>query len=284
MFGRTGFDHFSGGVAISNDDGRTWNKSNDGIPENSICTNILLDPSTPVNSRTLYVSVFDKGVYKSTDGGKNWEKKNNGLGDNLFAWQIRQNAKGRLFVLCSRGQRNGQIVDGAIYFSDNNAETWKQLPLLQGVNGPHDLLIDPVNPNIMYISCWPRTAAGNDVGGGVIKTEDGGLTWKQVFDESIRVNSAGMDPKQPNKIFINTFQNAAYRSEDYGETWKRIEGYRFKWGQRAIPDINNPGMLYLTTYGGSVFYGPAEGIPNAFEDIENMPRGMVVIQTMIKLK
>ena len=142
----------------------------------------------------------------------------------------------------------------------------------QKVNGPHDLLIDPVNPNIMYVSCWPATVGGHDVNGGVIKTEDGGLAWKQVFDERIRVNSAGMDRRQPNKIFINTFQNAAYRSEDYGETWKRIEGYRFKWGQRAIPDINNPGMLYLTTYGGSVFYGPADGVPNAFEDVENMPK------------
>jgi len=52
---------------------------------------------------------------------------------------------------------------------------------------------------------------------------------------------------------------------------RAIEGYRFKWGQRAVPDINNPGMLYLTTYGGSVFYGPADGIPNSFEDIENLP-------------
>ena len=270
MFSSRGFNNYSGGVAVSDDDGRTWNKSNTGIPENSICTNILLDSSTPVSSRTLYVSVFDKGVYKSTDGGKNWVKKNNGLGDNLFAWQLRQNTKGRLFLLCSRGHLKGQMVDGAIYYSDDNAETWTKLP---EVTGPHDLLVDPVNSNIMYVSCWPQTIDGKDIHGGMIKTGDGGLTWKQVFDESIRVNSAGMDPKVPNKIFINTFENAAWRSEDYGETWKRIEGYRFKWGQRAIPDIHHPGMLYLTTYGGSVFYGPAEGTPHAFEDIENMPGG-----------
>ena len=123
----------------------------------------------------------------------------------------------------------------------------------------------------MYVSCWPHTVNNKDVFGGVIKTVDGGSTWKQVFDERVRVNSAGLDPKQPNVIFINTFQNAAYRSDNYGESWKRIEGYRFKWGQKAIPDINNPGMLYLTTYGGSVFYGPDKGVPHAFEDIENMP-------------
>jgi hypothetical protein len=89
----------------------------------------------------------------------------------------------------------------------------------------------------------------------------------------VRVNSAGIDPLNPDLIYINTFQNAAYRSEDSGESWKRIEGYRFKWGQKAIPDINNPGMLFLTTYGGSVFYGPAKGIAGAPDDIENMPEG-----------
>jgi len=107
----------------------------------------------------------------------------------------------------------------------------------------------------------------------MLKSADGGLTWKQVFDDRVRVNSAGMDPQKPGIIYLNTFQNAAYRSEDSGTTWKRIEGYRFKWGQRAIPDINNPGMLYLTTYGGSVFYGPAAGLPGTADDIVNMPEG-----------
>ncbi len=167
MFGIQGsFVNYEGGVAISDDHGRTWQKSNNGIPDNAVCTNILLDPSSSAGNRTLYVSVFDQGVYKSTDGGKNW---------------------------------------------------------------------------------------------------------KQVFDQRIRVNSAALEPHQSGVIYINTFQNAAFRSSDFGESWKRIEGYRFKWGQRAIPDIHHPGMLYLTTYGGSVFYGPAEGVPGAFEEIENMP-------------
>ncbi len=270
MFGRWGFDRFKGGVAISEDHGLHWQKSNEGMPENSICTNILLDASTPVNSRSLYVSVFDKGVYKSSDGGKSWDAANVGLGDNLFAWEVRQNAEGRLFLLCARGERNRETVDGVIYYSDD-AGSWSQMDLPEGVNGPHDLLIDPTNPEIMYVSCWPRKDGDKDVHGGVIKTEDGGMSWRQVFDERVRVNAAGMDPDRPEIIFINTFQNAAYRSDDAGNSWKRLEGYRFKWGQKAVPNVNHPGMLFLTTYGGSVFYGPAEGIPGAFEDIENMP-------------
>ncbi len=162
---------------------------------------------------------------------------------------------------------------GAVYFSDDGGENWQKLQLPEGINGPHDLLIDPVNTEVMYVSCWPHTTDGKDTGGGIIKTTDGGKTWKQTFDDRMRVNSAGMDPMRPDILYINTFQNAAYRSDDSGNTWKRIEGYRFKWGQRAIPDINNPGMLYLTTYGGSVFYGPAGGIPNDADDIVNMPEG-----------
>jgi photosystem II stability/assembly factor-like uncharacterized protein len=147
------------------------------------------------------------------------------------------------------------------------------MKLPEGVNGPHDLLIDPDHPETMYVCCWPRKDSGSDTHGGVIKTEDGGKNWERVFDERIRVNSAGMDPNHPETIFINTFQNAAYRSDNAGESWNRLEGYRFKWGQKAIPDVNNPGMLFLSTYGGSVFYGPADGTPGENEDIENMPEG-----------
>lgn len=273
MFGSSGFDRFLGGVAVSNDGGKSWKKSNAGMPENAVTTNILVDTDSPSDSRVLYASVFDKGIYRSVDGGNNWKPANNGMGKNRFAWQLRRNSSGRIFALFSRGKPKGITVPGALYYSDDNAESWKRIELPEGVNAPHDLLLDPENDQRMYLSCWTHTVNGTDKYGGVLKTEDGGKTWRQVFDERIRVNSAGIDPNRTHVIFINTFQNAAYRSDDSGETWKRLEGYRFKWGQRAVPDINHPGMLYLTTYGGSVFYGPAKGVPGVFEDIENMPNG-----------
>jgi photosystem II stability/assembly factor-like uncharacterized protein len=271
MFGAAGFDHYSGGVAVSDDDGRTWRMSSNGLPKNSICTNILLETSRDTTKQTLYVSVFAKGIYKSEDGGKNWVRKNEGLGNNLFAWELRRSSQGRIFALFARGLKGTNTIDGEIYYSDDKAETWKKLTLRQGVNGPHDLLIDSANSDIMYVSCWPRRDGDHDTYGGVIKTEDGGLSWKNIFDSSMRVNSAGADPSHPGTIVINTFQNAAYFTKDAGNTWSRIKGYRFKWGQRAIPDPYNSGMVYLTTYGGSVFYGPLDDKRDSFTDIVNMP-------------
>jgi len=272
MFGSNGFDRFLGGVAVSADGGKSWKKSNAGMPENSVTTNILVDPDSPSDSRILYASVFDKGIYRSVDGGHSWKQMNKGLGENLYAWQLRRDKSGRIYSLFTRGKPNGDTISGALFYSDDKAENWKPITLPEGVSAPHDLLLDPEDDKRMYLSCWVHTVDGMDRYGGVLKTENGGKTWRQVFDDRIRVNSAGMDPDQSNVIFINTFQNAAFRSDDFGETWKRLEGYRFKWGQRAVPDINHPGMLYLTTYGGSVFYGPAKGVPKAFEDIENMPQ------------
>ncbi len=67
-------------------------------------------------------------------------------------------------------------------------------------------------------------------------------------------------------LFAGISQNAAYHPGNSCETWQRIEGYRFKWEQRLIPDLNNPGMLYLKTCRGRVFCGPAKGIPGIPDD------------------
>ena len=266
------FERFTGGVAVSDDGGRTWHKSNTGLPEKSICTWLQIDLNSPEEARTLYVSIFDKGVYKSIDGGRNWTEANTGLRDNRYIWQIRHAGK-KLFLLCVRGWKWAEVVmDGALYSSDDGAASWQMVTLPEGVNAPSDLLIDPDNPQQMYLSCWPRHIDGKDVCGGVYKTEDGGETWKQVFDERVRVFAAAFDPRTSGTIFINTFQNAAYRSDDGGTTWSRLGGYRFKWGHCPVPDPRNPDMLFLTTYGGSVFYGPAWGTNEEFGRIENIPK------------
>ena len=271
-----------GGVSVSGDGGRWWELCGRGVLENgeyrrglpasAVCTHLVLDPKSPVDSRTLYVCEYGRGVYKSTDGGQTWELKAQGLGTNRKAWRMVLLPSGRLFLLVARGGVEGRgYVDGGLYLSDDGAETWQPVPLPEGVNAPNDLVYDSSDPNRMYLSCWPWTAEGREHCGGLLRTEDGGRTWKQVFDEQYHVYAAAVDPKNPSTVYINTFNSTAFRSDDRGENWYRLEGYNFKWGHRPVPDLNHPGMLFLTTFGGSVFYGPAQGVPGAVEDIENLP-------------
>ena len=48
-----------------------------------------------------------------------------------------------------------------------------------------------------------------------------------------------------------------FMTYDAGATWSRMRGYTFKWGHRVVVDPVNPKMIYITTYGGSVWHGPA---------------------------
>ena len=126
----------------------------------------------------------------------------------------------------------------------------------------------PRIPGSMYLSCWPWPKEGREHAGGLLSTEDGGLTWKRVFHEDAHVYAAAVDPANPATIYHQHLrQRALSAAMTAARTWHRLEGYNFKWGHRPVPDPHHPGMLYLTTFGGSVFYGPAEGIPGAFEDI-----------------
>ena len=68
-------------------------------------------------------------------------------------------------------------------------------------------------------------------------------------------------------LYACGFDQAAFRSIDRGETWTRIRGFNFKWGQRVIPDPLDRLKIYVTTFGGSVWHGPAAGDPDAVEDV-----------------
>jgi photosystem II stability/assembly factor-like uncharacterized protein len=270
QFGDGLFEKPLGGVAFSQDAGQTWQKQNIGLPEHSICTDLLLDTDSPQNSRTLYVSVFNKGVYKSSDNGKSWINCSNGLKDNRYGWELRMVGR-RIYLLCVRGWRGENSVDGILYYSDDKAENWQEAKLPEGVIAPSDLLADPEHPKHMYLSCWPKREKNSDIDGGLFVTEDGGNIWKQCFDERVRVFAGAFDLKNSHTLFINTFQNGAYRSDNSGKSWERILGYRFKWGHCPIPDPNDPDKLFLTTYGVSIYHGLAKGSQNEFGKIENIP-------------
>jgi photosystem II stability/assembly factor-like uncharacterized protein len=78
-----------------------------------------------------------------------------------------------------------------------------------------------------------------------------------------------IDPKSPDTLYICGFDAAAFRSTDAGAHWSRIRGFNFKWGHRVIVDPRDESKIFITTYGGSVWYGPAAGDPDATEDILN---------------
>ena len=276
---RYGYSGSAGGVASTSDGCRSWSSSSSGLPSSMVCTHIVLDNNSPSSSRTLYVCGFREGVYKSTDGGQSWRATGTVPSTNRNYWRLCLLPGGRLFLLVVRDRQGSESTDGGLFRSDNGGDTWQQVVLPDRVIFPNDLIYDPSNPDRLYLSCWPWMQVGDmykgnwqvdNVGGGVLLSEDGGETWRRIFRQDAHVYAAALDPANPATIVINTFDSAAFRSDDSGGNWYRIRGYNFKWGYRPVFDPHHPGMFYLTTFGGGVFYGPAAGDPAAFEDIENL--------------
>src|SRR5215831_17434918 len=72
------------------------------------------------------------------------------------------------------------------------------------------------------------------VGGGVWKTQNGGLTWKPIFDNEpiASIGAIAVAPSDANIIYVGTgeadfrsnltYGNGVYKSTDAGKTWRNI--------------------------------------------------------------
>lgn len=269
MWRSTAPSTYEGGVCLSEDGGRSWRQSSEGM-EPTAATHILLDPASPPDARVLYVAGFGRGVYKSGDGGRTWTLKNQGIeGSEPFAWRLARDPEGTLYLIVARRSEDGSYNnagDGALYRSGDGAESWSRLPLPEGVNGPNGLAIDPDDPKRLYLAAWGRRTADGARDGGIFLSTDGGESWRNVFAADQHIYDVTIDPRN-GVLYAAGFESSAWRSTDRGESWERIRGFNFKWGHRVIPDPRDPEKIYVTTFGGSVWHGPASGDPGAVEDI-----------------
>jgi len=272
MWRRNSVAGFEGGILETENSGRTWREISTDIGEGAV-THILLDRSSNIAKRILFASVFGKGVYKSVDGGKTWQKKNNGIeGKEPFAWRIiKQEGNGTLYLIVCRRSDDGSIgneMNGAVYRSIDGAESWAKLILPPGTNAPTSIAVNPANPDQLIMSAWGRLVKGRfspDTGGGIFISNDNGSHWKPVLQNDQHIHDISFDAARKT-WYACGFNGSAYRSEN-GETWNRIKGYNFKWGKRVEPDPRNRDKIFIITFGGGVWYGPAKGDESAVEDI-----------------
>ena len=262
MWRHTAVSTYQGGVCRSDDGGKTWVKSNAGMDETA-ATHILLDPTSPVDGRVLYVTAFGRGVYKTADGGRSWSLKNQGITPvEPFAWRLTRSSNGTLYVLLARRSEDGSIGnagDGALYRSTDGAEHWEPVALPSGVNAPNGLAVDPESPDRLYLASWARAVGQHGESGGIYLSENGGKDWRIVLNQDQHVYDVSIDPVDSKILYAAGFESSVWKSVDRGLHWSRIPGFNFKWAHRVIPDPQGHNQIYVTTFGGSVWHGSVSG-------------------------
>jgi photosystem II stability/assembly factor-like uncharacterized protein len=99
---------------------------------------------------------------------------------------------------------------------------WTVETVLQGLD-IRCLAPDPLDSGVVY--------AGTQ-GGGVLRSEDRGRTWKPAGMQGRVVKSLAVSPHEPGVIFAGTKPACIFVSRDGGATWSELEGFRripFRW-------------------------------------------------------
>lgn len=195
-----------------------------------------IDLNSPVENRTIYVSVYSGGVYQSIDGGLSWQQVTNGIdnGSHISGIYIAPSDSQRIYLgTLSLLHYSRQDSDQryAIYYSENAGSSWQkggELPL------SNRLWIDPNNSHRLLAATLDLHPNNNQ--GGIYLSEDGGKNWQRVLEQPI-ITDIALDPHFPNRMWAlssayyqyevgvdtENMQAGLYQSLDRGMTWRRVD-------------------------------------------------------------
>ncbi|KPM33134.1 Hypothetical protein I595_36 [Croceitalea dokdonensis DOKDO 023] len=190
------------------------------------------------NPDVMYVGTASGGLWKSTSGGIKWEPIfDKEVTASIGAVAIQQSNPSVIWVGTGEGNPRNSLNGGyGVYKSLDGGKSWKAMGL-EKTRHIHRVLIDPTDPNIVYVgaigSPW-----GEHPERGVFKTIDGGKTWKKILFANNKTGVADMvmDPSNPNKIIVALWEHkrdpwffnsggegsGLFMTHDGGEHWKEI--------------------------------------------------------------
>lgn len=199
-------------------------------------SDIVVDPA---NGARWFVAVASGGVWRTENAGITWtpvfdQEKSFSIGC------LAMDPRDPFVIWVGAGENNSQrsvaFGDG-VYKSVDGGAHWENVGL-KASEHIGKILIDPRDSGVVFVAAQgPLWAPGGDR--GLYKTTDGGKTWRKVLDisENTGVNEVHCDPRDPHVMYASAYQRrrhvwtlidggpecAIYKSEDGGETWRKLE-------------------------------------------------------------
>jgi photosystem II stability/assembly factor-like uncharacterized protein len=245
---------------------------------------------SPVDPNRIYASQssgwFGQTMQRSNDGGKTWETIGNKFvydgvpGTHMWydgtphPWEFK-----RVWhlepSLTDPDTVYAGIEDAAIFKTTDGGQTWNEMPGLRkhgtgpkwqpGAGGMclHTIILDPSNPERIYIAI---SAAG------AFRTDDGGVTWKPInkglssqyipdptAEVGHCVHHIAMNPARPGVLFMQKHWDVM-RSDDGGDQWVEVSGnLPTDFGFAIDVNTNEPETIYVVPIKSDSEHYPPEG-------------------------
>ncbi|HEY3385935.1 MAG TPA: T9SS type A sorting domain-containing protein [Saprospiraceae bacterium] len=245
----------SGGVFKSEDSGMSW----EPIFDNQLALSIGDIAIAPSNEDIIYVGTGEPnagggsiaydgyGVYRSNNGGETWN--HSGLEEigSVSKIIVHPDNPEKVYAagmgnLFSNGPERG------LFRTTDGGENWEKVLFINDSTGIIDLVIHPVNPDILYAAAWQRVRRADKraYGGpssGIYKSIDGGNSWQELTNglpgEAGRIGIT-ISPSNPNILHAvyedenTSYLKGIFSSHDNGNSWQ----------SRNTSDIYDPPYMY----------------------------------------
>jgi len=197
----------------------------------------------PRNENVFFIGTASGGLWKSANAGTTFTPVfDNEAVASIGALAIDPRRPDIIWAGTGEGNPRNSVTGGyGIYKSMDGGETWKCMGL-ELTRYIHRIIVDPVNPDIVYVGAignpWaPHTERG------FYRTRDGGLTWQRMLftNETSGVADMVMDPSNPGKIFVAMWDHR-----------------RWPW---SFSSSSAGSGLWVTRDGGSTFEQLQGGLP-----------------------
>jgi photosystem II stability/assembly factor-like uncharacterized protein len=199
-------------------------------------------------SRRIYVAFATSGVWKTDDNGATWQAifehhASTSIGDIAVA------PSNPDIVWVGTGEANlfrASMAGVGLYKSTDGGKTFAHV----GLTDSHRIariVIDPVNPDVVYVAASGHGWTDNDTR-GIFKTTDGGRRWSKVLYRSPRTGAIDlvMDPSDSRTL--------------YAAMWQRV---RRKWSDPRVEPGYDEGGIWKSADGGTTWTESSRGLPPA---------------------
>lgn len=179
------------------------------------------------NPHTVYCTAASGGLWKTVNNGTTWEPifDDHGTGS-MGAVSVAESDPRIVWV--GTGEpiaANHSTWGDGVYKSEDGGKTWTHM----GLQDSHQIgriVIDPVDPNVVYVAAVGHLWGANSER-GLYKTTDGGKTWTRslYISDKVGVVDIAMDPSDRNLLYAAAYGRLRGRySRSEAEEVKLIEG------------------------------------------------------------